>query len=201
MVGEFYWRVKAGDKAETADFVAAPWMLSREKTASEVTWSLIQYVEPSEIEAAFRVSVGEPAGIGPHQPCAPSVTWNGIKRFVWGSLALALAIQIGTMIVTRNEKIPIGSYVPPADHSQEVVFGPLHLGARRSLNVLTAYSPLNNSWVELDYALVRKDTGESFEFGNALEFYSGSDSDGPWTEGSRSASATLTRCRGETTTW
>jgi hypothetical protein len=43
--------------------------------------------------------------------------------------------------------------------------------------------------VELNYALVNKATGESYEFGNEFEFYSGADSDGTWTEGSTSGSA------------
>ncbi len=191
VVGEFYWRVKVGDQATTTDYVAAPWMLSREKTPSESIWSLMQYLDPAEVEAAFKISLSESGGIAPHQPCPATETLASIKRFLWGGLALALLIQIATMFLTRNEKIPIGSYVPPADHAQEVVFGPMHLDARRSLNELTASSALNNGWVELDYALVNKDTGESYEFGNEFEFYSGADSDGAWSEGSNSASATL----------
>ena len=70
--------------------------------------------------------------------------------------------------------------------------GPVHLDARRSLNELTATSAVNNGWVELDYALVSKATGQSYEFGNEFEFYSGRDSDGYWTEGSNSARVLLT---------
>jgi hypothetical protein len=191
VIGEFYWRVKVGDQAQTADFVAAPWMLSREKTPTEVTWSLIQYLDPEEIADAFHVPVPERVGIAPSQPCTPSEALASIKRFVIGALLLALVIQLATMLLARNVKIPIGAYVPPADHAQETVFGPLHFDAHRSLNELNAYSPLDNSWVELDYALVKKGTGESFEFGNAMEFYSGRDSDGAWSDGSRSASTLL----------
>jgi hypothetical protein len=43
--------------------------------------------------------------------------------------------------------------------------------------------------VDLDYALVNKQTGESYELGNGVEYYSGSDSDGPWSEGSTYATA------------
>ena len=191
VVGEFYWRVKTGDQAQTTDYVSAPWMLSREKTPTEATWTLLQYLDPGEVEQAFNHSVPEPDGIAPNQPCPSSQTLASLKRLVWGALALAVLIQAATVILTRNERIPIGSYLPPADHAQETVYGPFHLEAHRSLNLLTASSPLNNSWVELDYALVKKDTGESFEGGNSFEFYSGTDSDGPWSEGSRSAPATL----------
>jgi hypothetical protein len=102
---------------------------------------------------------------------------------------LALVLQAATLFSARSQTILLGTYEPAAARGQEAVFGPVHLDARRSLNEITASAPLNNSWVDLDYALVNKETGESYEFGNGFEFYSGADSDGAWTEGSTSGSA------------
>ena len=68
VVGEFYWRVRVGNQADTIDYVAAPWMLSKEKTGTELTWTLIQYLEPNEIESAFGISVESRDSIAPHQP-------------------------------------------------------------------------------------------------------------------------------------
>jgi hypothetical protein len=68
----------------------------------------------------------------------------------------------------------------------------LHLPARRSLNELTASASIDNGWVDVDYALVSKQTGESYELGTGFEFYSGADGDGPWSEGTRYGSALVT---------
>jgi hypothetical protein len=189
VVGEFYWRVKVGDQAATRDYIAPPWMLSQEKTSTESIWTLLQYLDPSEVEGAFRITAAERDDIAPHQPCPATQTLGFIKRYVWGALVLALVLQIATLFVARSQAILIGSYEPAAGRGQKAVFGPVHLDARRSLNEITAAAPLNNSWVDLDYALVNKDTGESYEFGSGFEFYSGADSDGAWTEGSTSGSA------------
>jgi hypothetical protein len=192
VIGEFYWRVKKGDKTATTDFVSPPWMLSQEKTRYELTWSLLQYIEPDEIAEAFKVGVPERDGIAPHQPNPAAETLRSIKIPILLTLALALAIQLGTIIRAHGQHIPLGSYTPSTDRSHETVLGPVHLDARRSLNELTASSSVNNGWVELDYALVSKATGQSYEFGNEFEFYSGRDSDGYWSEGSNSASVLLT---------
>jgi hypothetical protein len=167
-------------------------MLSREKTRNELTWSLLQYIEADEIAEAFKVGVPERVGVAPHQPNPAAETLRSIKIPVLSALALALAIQLGTIIRAHGEHIPLGSYTPSSDRSHETVLGPVHLDARRSLNELTASSSVNNGWVELDYALVSKATGQSYEFGNEFEFYSGRDSDGYWSEGSNSASVLLT---------
>ncbi|MGA2187843.1 MAG: DUF4178 domain-containing protein [Steroidobacteraceae bacterium] len=189
VVGEFYWRVQVGDQAATRDYVAPPWMLSQEETSTESIWTLMQYLNPTEVEAAFKVTLTEPDGIAPHQPCPATQTLGFIKRYVWGALALALVLQAATLFSARSQTILLGTYEPAAARGQEAVFGPVHLDARRSLNEITASAPLNNSWVDLDYALVNRETGESYEFGNGFEFYSGADSDGAWTEGSTSGSA------------
>lgn len=189
VVGEFYWRVKAGSRAWTADFMAPPYLLSQEKTETESTWTLLQYLAPGEVAAAFKVQVREPDGIAAHQPSPALETWKVIKQYLWGSLSLAVGVQLVTLFVARNLVIPLGVFVPPTDATQEVVVTSLHLPARRSLNELTATVAIDNGWVDLDYALVSKQTGESYELGNGIEHYSGADSDGPWSEGSTHASA------------
>lgn len=187
VVGEFYWRVKAGSRAWTTDYVAPPLMLSEEKTETESIWTRLEYLDPHEVADAFKVPVREPTGIAPHQPSPAQQTLHVIKRYVWGSLALAVLLQVITVFMARNLVIPLGVYVPPADPAQEVVLTSLHLPARRSLNELTASAALDNGWVDVDYALVSKQTGESFELGTGFEFYSGADGDGAWSEGTRSS--------------
>jgi hypothetical protein len=191
VVGEFYWRVQVGDRAATRDWVAPPLMLSQEKTATESTWTLLQYLEPDEVQSAFKISLGERDDIAPHQPCPASMTLGSIQRYLWGALGLALVLQIATLFAARSESIVVGDYLPAANHGQETAFGPVHLAAGHSLNEISAHAPLNDSWVELQYALINKETGKSYEMGQQFEFYSGVDSDGAWSEGSTSASTLL----------
>jgi hypothetical protein len=46
------------------------------------------------------------------------------------------------------------------------------------------FAPVQNDWMEASIDLVNDATGKTIEFEEGVEYYSGSDSDGPWTEGS-----------------
>jgi hypothetical protein len=50
-------------------------------------------------------------------------------------------------------------------------------------------APVSNSWLYLTGALINEETGSMDEFDEELEYYSGSDSDGAWSEGSNEAVA------------
>jgi hypothetical protein len=57
-------------------------------------------------------------------------------------------------------------------------------GRTSNVEVKTAAN-VSNSWIYLNYALINQDTGKAWDFGREVSYYSGSDSDGSWTEGSR----------------
>jgi hypothetical protein len=193
VVGEFYWRVKIGDEADTEDYVAVPYLLSREQTDSEVTWTQMVYLELQEVEAAFQVKLPPASEAAVNGPNPFHAALGGLRRPIWIAIGCAVLIQVATMLFARNQSLPVGNY--EFDHdpaAEEQVFGPFTLRAGHSLNQLTARADLQNSWVELQCALVNDGTGDVYRFNNAFEFYSGSDSDGAWTEGSRSGATLLT---------
>jgi hypothetical protein len=47
------------------------------------------------------------------------------------------------------------------------------------------YAPVSNHWIYLNYALINQDTGQAWDFGREVSYYSGYDSDGSWSEGKR----------------
>jgi hypothetical protein len=42
---------------------------------------------------------------------------------------------------------------------------------------------LSNNWAYFNFALIDQDTGHGYDFGREVSYYSGTDSDGSWTEG------------------
>ena len=79
VVGEFYWKVNAGDTAQTEDYVAPPFMLSFEKSNSaagkEMVVSHSKYLDVDTLEAAFGLKdLPRPWGIGTIQPQKPLPT-------------------------------------------------------------------------------------------------------------------------------
>jgi hypothetical protein len=119
--------------------------------------------------------------------------WRAVRAIAVGALLLVCAIQALTVFNARSQDIPLGllSAQQVASH-EEQVFGPFTLGAGHSLNELEAFSPLDDEWVELDYLLANVQTGETWDLSDEFSYYSGTDSDGAWSEGSRSHRALLT---------
>jgi len=193
VVGEFYWRVKVGDRAETTDYVAPPLMLSREKSDDEITWTLLQYLEPDEVRSAFQIVSSPPrTSVSPNQTNPASAAWRSVRPVMWAALAASLLIQIGSAFATRGVQYSVGTYDFPRKPGEETqVYGPFSLPAHRSVNELTATAPLSNNWVELNGSLVETTTGQSFEFANAFEYYYGVDGDGAWSEGSTQGTSLL----------
>lgn len=98
-IGEFTWEVAQGESVETIDFVAPPRMLSREKSAGEITWSVGTYLSVEEVERAFQKSLPAPTGVGPHQPnpyaeaAALKTAHGAVAAFlIAGSLLLMLTL-------------------------------------------------------------------------------------------------------------
>jgi hypothetical protein len=193
VVGEFYWAVAHGDAAETADYVAPPLMLSREKTAEEVSWSKGTYTEPSEIAQAFRLkSLPERKGVGPHQLWP----WKGQAWTVYGAgMLLASLIFFAFLALTifggqriHSETVTIPASAVPGTPEAAYYTQPIQVTSQRNV-AIEVKAPVSNSWLYLSGALINEETGGVDEFDAEVSYYSGSDSDGAWSEGSQSATA------------
>jgi len=193
VIGEFYWRVAAGDKAATADYISPPYMLSKEKADGEITWSLLTYLDPSEVETAFKIHSSERSYIGPNQPNPNAESAKPVLKVAGIALACVLLIQLFTAFASHNSDIPLGTINPAEPGSDETTYGPFTLKASHSLIELDAAAyGLDNSWVELSCSLVNTQTGTSYDFVNGFEHYSGYDSDGHWSEGNDNHAALVT---------
>ncbi len=77
--------------------------------------------------------------------------------------------------------------IPPAATSgapEAAVFaGPIFVAADSNLQV-KVHAPIDNSWLYLEGALINEETGAVDEFDLEVSYYSGTDSDGAWSEGS-----------------
>src|SRR5690606_29750984 len=84
VAGAFYWKVVAGERARTTDYVKPPEMLSAEVTDTEINWSLGRYMPRAELERCFagaRLSLRPPQGVAPNQP----FPYRDVYK-VWASL-------------------------------------------------------------------------------------------------------------------
>lgn len=191
VLGEFYWRVKVGEQVATDDYVRPRFMLSREANEQEVAWTLSELLDPKEIEAAFGVTAPRnPWPPLPHQPSPYSKTLKTGFKIALGALAFLLLLTAlfsgGPTLLQRIVPLSL------AGQNQNVTLGPIVLTRPYQLVSIRASAPrIENAWVDIDYALVNRATQASYEAYGIAERYSGSDSDGLWTEGSRQATTKL----------
>jgi hypothetical protein len=194
VLGEFYWRVKVGDSVRVADYICPPEILSEEFDGSEIVWSLGQYVEPNVVGAAFQVSDALPhrLGVAPNQPTPFGGSARKLALLALMICATLLIVQLYTSGNTLNEEVLRQDFsTVPLDTNKTVVSQKFSL-AKDSANVeITSYAMVVNSWIDLDMDLVNADNGQAHPLFEEIAYYSGSDSDGPWTEGSTVNQSTM----------
>lgn len=194
VLGEFYWRVKVGEQAKVADFIAPPYMLSKEENDEEVLWSHGLYVEKEIIKQAFHLPfLPEPEGIAPNQPSAVTESVPAIKKLsalFFGALCLMQLFGVNGLAENKTiftQKIQ----VLPEQKGQVLLSEPIELSGKTSNLEITLSSPVNNNWLELNTTLTHAETQQFFDASQVVEYYHGSDSDGSWSEGSQQSSTLI----------
>ena len=66
--GELPWEVAIGETSHVQDYVHAPWILTRERTPDEMTWSRATYLAPDAIVQGFgKRPLPRPSGRAPNE--------------------------------------------------------------------------------------------------------------------------------------
>lgn len=185
VIGEFYWRVQIGETADLVDYIAPPYILSREQGKEDIIWSQGIYVEPDEVMTAFN---GNPEfwplrnGIAPNQPYSER---GAIKKIWMLSAVFAILLYMTQIITGQSSHETLFDAVLTATPNQTM---PSTLSSSITLKDevnavgVHMFSDLKNQWIDVDLELVNLDTGESFEAYNELSHYAGYDEDGYWSE-------------------
>ena len=212
VLGEFYWRVQAGEIVEGEDFIAPPAMLSRETSGSEENWSLGTYMTRREVQHAFGdkdLPLPASALVAPNQVDA-SATAASIL-----TIAMAALLVIGIffsarasdkLVTTQPITIHAGAPPPPPPETADpsvpapadttppnpnVVFSePFELAGGKNVQ-LHFSATLNNDWAYVAADLVNVATGDVVNTDGDLESYSGFEDGEYWSEGSSTSKTTV----------
>ncbi len=195
VAGEFYWRVSVGDRAQMHDYVSPPNMLSCEESAGEQVWSESRYLEPLEVAQAFKLpQIRQPYKVGPCQPNPYLKLRNGAWLTFAAYLAASFILMVLSTMMSSDKLVFTKSGQATSDPTTlTLVTDKFEIPGRTSNVVVKTYAGVNNRWVYFHMALVNDATDEALDFGSEVSFYSGSDSDGAWSEGSTTNEVTLPR--------
>ncbi|MBL8183193.1 MAG: hypothetical protein JNL64_16520, partial [Blastocatellia bacterium] len=117
--------------------------------------------------------------------------------YTWGSVPLLLLLFIGVLMIpiagitstVMSEQITLPA-MQNAQAAQTVFSQPFDIKGNRNVRI-TANANVSNAWADLDVDLINDQSQEVESVNVPIEYYSGTDSDGAWTEGSQSTDATL----------
>jgi uncharacterized Zn finger protein (UPF0148 family) len=201
VMGEFYWKVEAGEEVRGVDYVSPPYMLSKEVTTvylpdstepgktratGEINWSLGTYVTPAQIEKSFGLSgLTRPSVIAPNQP----YRYKWIYKYWILMIVAALVIAFGTFITSGSTREVFSQTVnfqplPNADGTRVFFSEPFELAGRRNIRI-TGQSPVQNTWVYLEGDLINDETGVVQSFPIDISYYQGVEDGESWTEGAQ----------------
>ncbi|MEY4701579.1 MAG: hypothetical protein RL326_1766 [Pseudomonadota bacterium] len=203
VTGEFYWRVRIGERAGYADHIAPPLCFTLEvpnydkdeiAPQLERNYSLVSYIERGEVCKAFGISSSSllqcQSGVFPFQPNhykrnAPLLwLWFGVASVILFFLQLSLAstcASYGLLSLTRD--------IAPTERDQEITLGEVTLTKPLQNIQIHSRAPVSNSWVEVEYELESLTGDESAWISQPIEYYFGRDSDGAWSEGGQSTTS------------
>jgi hypothetical protein len=187
VLGEFPWQVRVDDSVRVTDYIAPPHMLSAEKTGNEVTWTLGEYTHGSDIWKAFGLAGKPPAAIGVYenQPSPMRASSGQIWRTFIVLSGLIIAIYVLHMMTGGAQVLQATYSYTPSDTEASFVTPTFDLKGRTSNVELSTATSVSNQWIYLNYTLINDDSGQAYDIGREVSYYSGVDSDGAWTEGSK----------------
>jgi hypothetical protein len=197
VIGEFPWRVKAGEQVLADDFICPPFVLSSETTSDEVTWSKGEYMAGADIWKAFGLTgpVPRAQGVYLNQPSP----YGGKIGGTWGVFALMLlallviAIMFG-VLSPGNIVLDEHYHYSAADRGEpSFVTKDFEIEGRTSNLEVAINTNLINNWAYFNLTLINEGTGDAFDFGREVSYYAGRDSDGAWSEGSQASTVIIPR--------
>jgi hypothetical protein len=189
VAGEFYWRASTHDSATATDYIAPPYRLMVESNGEEIIVSEGEYIEAADVSAAFKVPLAKPSS---WSPGVSQVNPHQVSLFVGlVAIAVATAVQFTSLAMSPNQRVNSQTYaLSAADKGKTLSSDAFTLKSEGNVEIETRTS-LTNDWLELDMTLVNTDTNQSYPVSQALEHYTGYDSDGSWEEGSNTNSVLL----------
>jgi hypothetical protein len=207
VVGEFYWKVEAGEQVRGVDYVKPPFMLSKEvstvyltdpkdankkkRTTGEINWSLGTYMPVQEIEKRFSVTgLPRPSGIAPNQP----YKYGWIYKYWVAAIVLLMLAGVLSFIFAGSTSQAYSQTVnfaplPNEDGTQVFFSEPFELKGRRNIRIV-GESPVQNTWVYLEGDLINDETGVVQSFPIDISYYQGVEDGEAWSEGGQTDAAT-----------
>lgn len=185
--GALPWVAAVGEKTRYTTLINPPEYVDEELTGKELELFRGRYVGQDEMQVAVgeNIELPRPKGVYSCQPYVAPAWLAGTWKIAAAFLALNVLLLLYSLVSDKDTPL-LQENVTADQYSQEYMTKPFTITSNRNVLCLRGQAPVNNSWVAADFAVVDADDKVLSEFSGEASFYQGQDSEGHWTEGSRS---------------
>ena len=172
-------------KIPTTEYIFPPYILSVERVDGEETAFFGEHISRSEIKRAFHVStMPVKVGTGIVQPF-----FINIKNFAMIFCVVAILILSSHMIIysgrTQTDVLR-ETFVLGDSNNKEFVSPTFTLNGGSAPLTVKVESDIDNSWLNVQVALINEQTGEEIYANKDVEYYHGYTDGESWSEGDQS---------------
>lgn len=197
VAGEFYWRIKVEDSASLEDYIAPPYLLSKELQGKEINWSQGEYLQPEQVNDAFegKLLLTPPKGVFANQPCPYEPSVDAWLKNTLLFVVLVIVLQCWFVFESRQEvvfsKVMEVSAVDSSDwsnyrtlnpESANLESEPFEIHSNHGNVVIDIDGNLDNSWLFSSISLVNLQNGLTYSSSREISDYSGYDGGEYWRE-------------------
>ncbi len=188
--GAIPWKATIGETTRYTHLIKPPEFVDVEITGRERELFRGRYLTREELATAIpdEVDIPEPRGVYSCQPFECPYWLRGLGRIAGIFAALNLVLFMYSLVADKNTLV-LQETLTAEQYSKEHMTGPFQVARDGTICRLRGKSPLRNSWLAVDFAVVNDKDSVISEFSGDASYYYGTDSDGSWTEGSRSFSS------------
>ncbi|MBI5570640.1 MAG: DUF4178 domain-containing protein [Desulfomonile tiedjei] len=185
--GALPWIAKVGEKTVYTHMVKPPEYVDQEITGPELEFFRGRYLGQDELAAGLseKIALPRPSGVDSCQPYETPAWRAGFGKIALAFLALNLVLLFFSLAAEKKTPI-LQETISAQQYSKEYLTQPFTLAKDGTILRLKGSAPVDNSWLSIGFAVVDAQDRVVTESSGETAYYYGSDSEGTWTEGSRS---------------
>lgn len=191
VLGEFHWQASVGDRAYMTDYINPPYIYSTEKIDTEISHSVSEYIDHQEIKKAFghvpNLNLLTPWKSCSNQPNPYQNNYSAIMR-LWALSIAAIITIFFSFLIVKKELLITSFHLEDKDFNstqKEFISPSFELPDAYGNIQLNLDSNVNNQWLSANVTFVDEVTGDEYPAETGVEYYSGYDDEGSWSEGSQ----------------
>jgi len=184
--GEFIYQLSSAESAYVEEYINPPEMLSKERTADNITWYKGEYIQPEDIKSGFEVlTVPARKGVGMIQPFMAKFNSDVFRQLViflivfWGLSQLYFLQSAAEEIVFQQD-----FNISDSLNKKEIFSKSFDLKHGLSNAEVKLSTNVSNNWMYCAVTLVNEKTGDLYNVDLEAEYYFGYEGGENWSEGS-----------------